>query len=220
MPAPTVLVDVDPATAAADAIASGLRASLRVRSRACLAVSGGSTGPALLAALAAIDLPWDDVDIWQVDERVAPDGDPDRNADQLVDAPGRVHLMPVTEPDLVAAAAAYAAGLPERFDVIHLGMGPDGHTASWPPGDPVIDSTRPVDLSGEYQGRVRMTLTPPVIDAARTRVVFVTGADKADAIAAWIDGPPAGRPIERVPTDSTIIALDPAAASRLTSSPS
>ena len=50
--------------------------------------------------------------------------------------------MPVTAADLDAAAADYAAELPDRFDVVHLGMGPDGHTASWPPGDPVIDSTR------------------------------------------------------------------------------
>ena len=74
------------------------------------------------------------------------------------------HLMPVTAADLVAAAADYAAGLPDRFDVVHLGMGPDGHTASWPPGDPVIDSAKAVDLSQPYQDHVRMTLTPAVVE--------------------------------------------------------
>ena len=112
------------------------------------------------AALARADLPWDRVGVWQVDERVAPDGDPDRNANQLNGFPGRHHPMPVTAADLDRAATRYAKTLPERFDVVHLGMGPDGHTASWPPSDPVIDSERPVALSRPYQGRVRMTLTP------------------------------------------------------------
>ena len=116
----------------------------------------------MLAALAWCVVPWEAVDVWQVDERVAPDGHPDRNANQLAGLPGRHHLMPVTARDLRRAAARYAATLPERFDVVHLGMGPDGHTASWPPGDPVVDSDRPVDLCGEFNGRVRMTLTPPV----------------------------------------------------------
>ena len=89
---------------------------------------------------------------------------PTRNANQLADVPGTHHLMPVTAADLAAAAAEYAAGLPDRFDVVHLGMGPDGHTASWPPGDPVIDSAKAVDLSRPYQGHVRMTLTPPVVE--------------------------------------------------------
>lgn len=214
---PTVHIADDPTEVTATVIAAGLADAVEQRGRATLAVSGGSTGGPLLAAIAAIDLPWAAIDIWQVDERVAPDGDPDRNADQLAGVPGGIHLMPVTAADLHAAAADYAAGLPARFDVVHLGMGPDGHTASWPPGDPVIDSTKRVDLSDEYQGRIRMTVTPPVIDAARQRVVLVTGMDKADAIAAWLEGPPAGHPIERVPTDGTVVVLDHAAASRLTS---
>ena len=125
--------------------------------------------------------------------------------------------MPVTAPDLRAAAAEYAAGLPDRFDVVHLGMGADGHTASWPPGDPVIDSADPVDLSAAYQGRIRMTLTPPVVDAARGRVVLIQGADKADAVAAWLErgAPPSEVPIARVRRSDTVVVLDRAAAAGL-----
>lgn len=214
----SVRVDEDPARRAARSIAQRLRVAVHGRSAAALAVSGGSTAPPMLAALAAMDLPWDAIGIWQVDERVAPDGHPDRNAGQLADLPGHHHLMPVTAQDLPAAAAAYAAELPDRFDVVHLGVGPDGHTASWPPGDPVIDSADPVDLSRVYQGRVRMTLTPPTVDAARGRVVLVCGADKAAAVAAWLEqgAPPSQIPIARVRRSDTVVVLDPAAATRLT----
>ena len=183
-----------------------------------LAVSGGSTGPALLAALAAADLRWPAIGIWQVDERVAPDGDPARNAAQLDGIPGEHHLMPVTSGDLPRAAATYAAALPDRFDVVHLGMGPDGHTASWPPGDPVIDSPRPVDLSGRYQDHVRMTLTPSVVNAALARVVLITGGDKAAAVAGWLQAADRELPIARVAPAGTVIVLDPAAAADLTGS--
>jgi 6-phosphogluconolactonase len=215
----TVRVDDDPAGRAAREIIARLTEAVAQRGRAAIAVSGGSTGPKLLATLAAADLPWADIGVWQVDERVAPEGDPDRNANQLAGFPGQHVLMPVTAADLDEAADAYAAELPERFDVVHLGMGPDGHTASWPPGDPVIDSTRAVDLSGEYQGRVRMTLTPPVVDAARTRVVLITGGEKAPAVARWLEGGGGDLPIARVPPGGTVVVLDPAAASALTSLP-
>ena len=215
MPTASVIVDDDAVGRAAREIAARLHAAAEEHGAATLAVSGGSTGQPLLEMLARADLPWDRVGIWQVDERVAPDGHPDRNANQLAGMPGEIRLMPVTADDLAAAAAEYAAGLPARFDVVHLGMGADGHTASWPPGDPVVDSTLPVDRSREYQGRVRMTLTPPVVAAAASRVVLVTGAAKADAIAAWLGAAPCGLPIERVPGAGTIVVLDAAAASRL-----
>jgi 6-phosphogluconolactonase/glucosamine-6-phosphate isomerase/deaminase len=219
VPALEVRVDDDPARRAAQEIVARLAEAVERRGRAALAVSGGSTGPTLLAVLAAADLPWVDIGIWQVDERVAPEHDPERNANQLVGVPGEHHLMPVTAPDLARAAAAYADELPDRFDVVHLGMGADGHTASWPPGDPVIASTRAVDLSGEYQGRVRMTLTPLVVDEARARVVLVTGADKAPTVAAWLEGGAADLPITRVPARGTVVVLDPAAAAGLRTRP-
>jgi 6-phosphogluconolactonase/glucosamine-6-phosphate isomerase/deaminase len=209
-----VVADDAPSRAAHE-ITTRLGAAVTASGRAALAVSGGSTGPHLLAALAAADLPWDDIGIWQVDERVAPDGDPARNANQLVGIPGQHHLMPVTAADLPAAAAAYAAELPERFDVVHLGMGPDGHTASWPPGDPVIDSTKRVDLSQPYQDHVRMTVTPSVVNAATARVALITGADKAANLARWLDGDGAGLPIARVTPDDTTVVVDAAAAADL-----
>lgn len=169
----------------------------------------------LLRRHQAID--WDRVETWQVDERVAPDGHPDRNANQLVDLPGTVHLMPVTAKDLEAAAADYAAGLPERFDVVHLGMGADGHTASWPPDDPIADlpaSTR-VGVSQPYQGRRRMSLLPAPVNAAGGRVVLIAGGDKAPAVAAWIEGRSfdGDLPVRRVLRGGTTVVLDgPAAA--------
>jgi 6-phosphogluconolactonase/glucosamine-6-phosphate isomerase/deaminase len=210
-----VRVDVDAPGRAARSIARRLGAAIRRDGGATLALSGGSTAPPLLRALAQADLAWDRVEVWQVDERVAPDGHPSRNASQLAGLPGRHHPMPVTARDLRRAAARYGRTLPERFDVIHLGMGPDGHTASWPPGDPVIDSPRPVDLSGHYQGRQRMTLTPGVVNAAAGRVVLITGADKAAAVAAWLEGGDDALPIARVRRTNTVVVLDPAAASGL-----
>jgi 6-phosphogluconolactonase/glucosamine-6-phosphate isomerase/deaminase len=160
-------------------------------------------------------LPWEKVTIFQVDERVAPDGDRDRNAGQLVALGGTHHLMPVTDHDLVAGAARYAAALPRRFDVVHLGMGDDGHTASWPPGDPVIDSTDPVALSLPYAGRVRMTLTPTVVNDAMARIVLVHGGAKAAALRDWLEGH-RPVPIARLTPERTYVFADRAAASRLT----
>jgi 6-phosphogluconolactonase/glucosamine-6-phosphate isomerase/deaminase len=207
----------DPAGWVAGSIGRRLRAAIGRRGQAHVAVSGGSTAPPMLAALALHDLPWDRVDVWQVDERVAPDGHRDRNAGQLAGLPARHHLMPVTAKDLRRAAARYAAALPTRLDVVHLGMGPDGHTASWPPGDPVVDSTRPVDLCGEFNGWIRMTLTPTAVNGAAGRVVLITGADKAPAAAAWLKRHPLGSrlPISRVARTDTVVVLDIAAASQL-----
>lgn len=169
----------------------------------------------MFAALRRGDVPWPHLTLWQVDERIAPDGSAARNVGQLAGFPARVRAMPVTAKDGRAAARRYATSLPERFDVIHLGVGDDGHTASWPPGDDaVLHSDRAVELTGTFHGRARMTLTPSVVNAARARVVLVTGAGKADVVRRWLLRDPQ-LPITRVRSTGTFVFLDPRAASEL-----
>lgn len=210
----------DPAAAAAvaaEVIARSLGNAVRRRGVAFVAFSGGSTPALMLAGLAALDVPWSGVHAFQVDERVVPDGDQRRNIGLLSALPlpaRRVHAMPVTATALPAAARRYAAALPQRFDVVHLGLGDDGHTASWPPGDPVVNSTLAVDLCAEFNGTRRMTLTPAVVNAARRRVVLAPGADKAAPLAGWLLGDPA-LPIQRVHRTATMVVVDRAGAARL-----
>ena len=171
----------------------------------------------MFAALAALDVPWQHVAVWQVDERVAPAADPARNAHLLtglIDLGASIHLMPVEDAGLADAAARYAGSLPDRFDVVHLGVGDDGHTASWPPSDPVIDRDEPVAMSGDYNGFLRMTLTPRVVNAARRRLVLATGASKAAPISQWLLGD-ASLPVQRVRRTDTVVVLDRAAAALL-----
>lgn len=195
--APELAVVGDAAAAAAHAaelVAAQLRESVAARGRAALAVSGGRTPQRMFEILAGGGLPWDRIDVFQVDERVAPAGDPDRNARQLEQAfaaqlasnPERFHFMPVELPDLAGAAAAYerelvaGAGDPPVLDVVHLGLGADGHTASLFPGSLLLEETRAsVAVTPEpYAGRRRMTLTLPTLERARLVVFVVTGADK------------------------------------------
>jgi 6-phosphogluconolactonase len=184
--------------------------------RFTFAVSGGRTPWAMFALLAG-QMPWENVKLYQVDERIAPDGDPSRNLTHLrasLPAGGSadVRAMPVSAPDLEAAAAEYARSLPERFDLVHLGLGPDGHTASLVPGDPVLTVTdRDVAVTGEYQGQRRMTLTYPKINSARQVLWLVTGSDKLDALARLRSGDrsiPAGQ----VEAERQLVIADAAAA--------
>lgn len=189
------------AAMAASYVVSLAKAAVVARGRFTFAVSGGHTPWAMFAALRAEYMPWAKVDLFQVDERVAPDGDPDRNLTHLRqsigDVPARVHPMPVNEPDLDAAAAAYATVLPERFDLLHLGLGPDGHCASLVPGDPVLEVTdKLVGVTQPYQGHQRMTLTYPALARADQLLWLVAGSDKRDAMAKLLAGDesiPAGR---------------------------
>ena len=213
-----VRVSEDPAGTAARTIADWLLDATRERGEAFLAVSGGSTGPPLFAALVAIDLPWELIGVWQVDERVAPDGHEARNARQLDPIPGRLHLMPVTvsPDDLPTAAEQYGAGLPPQFDVVQLGIGDDGHTASWPPGvDDVVETDALVAVTpGEFNGFRRMTLTPRVVNAAAHRLVLTMGESKAPVVATWLDGD-RSLPVSRLQREDTVVVLDRAAAAAL-----
>jgi 6-phosphogluconolactonase len=199
------------AQAAARNIAADARAAVAARGQYAMAVSGGHTPWIMLRALANEDVPWNAMHIYQVDERVAPDGDPDRNLTHLREsllqrAPLRteqVHAMPVESPDLESAAARYAAALqeiagsPPVLDLVHLGLGPDGHTASLVPGDPVLKITDvDVAVTGVYQGRRRMTLTYPALNRSRRVLWVVTGSEKVGMLRRLLAGDesiPAGR---------------------------
>ena len=199
------------ARAAAALIAAEARQTVAARGRFLLAVSGGHTPWIMLRALASEQVPWEGVHVFQVDERVAPAGHADRNLTHLRESllgqaplhPERVYAMPVEEKDLAAGAARYArtlsdlAGDPVVLDLVHLGLGPDGHTASLVPGDPVLEVTdADVALTGVYQDRRRMTLTYPVLNRARRVLWIVTGSEKAEMLRRLRDGEvsiPAGR---------------------------
>jgi len=215
------------AAAAARAIAASAREAVRERGCFAFAVSGGRTPWQMLRALSAVPLPWKAIHVFQVDERVAPAGDPDRNLTHLresllsrVDLPAaNLHAMPVERDDLVSAAAAYARELSGVargvLDLVHLGLGPDGHTASLVPGDPVLEvRDADVAVTGPYVGHRRMTLTYPAIDRARRILWVVTGAEKAPVLPRLDAGDPA-IPAGRVRADRAAILADVDAAAGL-----
>jgi 6-phosphogluconolactonase len=211
---------------AANVIAEEARKAVAARGRFVVAVSGGHTPWVMLRALASADVPWPAIHIVQVDERVAPPGHPDGNLthlrESLLDhaplAPEQIHAMPVEFADLEVAAAKYAAtlrllaGSPPVLDLVHLGLGPDGHTASLVPGDPVLNvNDADVAITGTYQGRQRMTLTYPVINRSRKVLWVVTGAEKVPMLRRLVDGDesiPAGR----IRREQGIVLADEAAA--------
>jgi len=191
------------AAEAARVIGIAGEAAIRERGRFDLAVSGGKTPWRMLELLADGGLNWSKTRLYQVDERVAPSGSPERNLTHLVlslplACQASIRPMPVGGGNLEDAAASYGWSLPERLDLIHLGLGPDGHTASLVPDDPVLEvEDRPVAMTaGEYEGTRRMTLTYPTIDRARKVVFLVTGQDKDEALGRLMAGDhsiPAGR---------------------------
>src|SRR3954452_13786354 len=215
-----IVIAPDAPTAAQETaswVARQLRNAVSRRGAATVAFSGGSTPALMLAALAELDLPWEATSVFQVEESIAPDGDPDRNSillDVLRPRGPSIELMPVTGRDLDAAVSSYAQRLPDKLDVVHLGLGDDGHAASWPPGDPVIDATGKVALSAEYKGRRRMTLTVDAVNAARHRVVLATGRAKAPVVERWLLDDHA-LPVDRVGRANTVLMLDSDAAARL-----
>jgi 6-phosphogluconolactonase len=222
-----ILADADAvAKRAAECIADDARAAVAARGRFSLAVSGGKTPWAMLAALAKIDLPWRATHLFQVDERVAPPGDPDRNLTHIGESllrtapipPSQVHAMRVNDVDLAVAAARYsraleeAAGSPPVLDLVHLGLGPDGHTASLVPDDPVLNVTdAAVAVTRPYMGHPRMTLTFPVLDLARRVLWVVTGAEKS-AMLARLRAGDRSIPAGRVNSANALVIADRAAA--------
>jgi 6-phosphogluconolactonase len=212
---------------AAALIATEARAAVAARGRFVLAVSGGHTPWAMLRALSGDDLPWANVYVTQVDERVAPAGDPDRNLTHIRESlraplrPEQILAMPVEAPDLQAAVARYAASLqeiagsPPVLDLVHLGLGPDGHTASLVPGDRVLEVTdADVALTGIYQGRRRMTLTYPMINRARRILWLVTGGEKVEMLGRLRKGDPS-IPAGRIRQDQAVVFADQAAAQQV-----
>ena len=213
----------------AEIIAAEARSAVKARGRFIVALSGGHTPWQMLRALANEEVPWENVHVVQVDERIAPEGDPDRNLTHLYEsllehAPLRseqIHAMPVESADLDAAAKRYAltlqelAGSPPVLDLAHLGLGPDGHTASLVPGDPVLNVTdSDVALTGVYQDRRRMTLTYPLLNRSRRILWLVTGKDKVTALARLRQGDvtiPAGR----IQAAKALVLADQAAAGLL-----
>jgi 6-phosphogluconolactonase len=222
-----VLADVESvAKRAAELIAADAHAAASARGRFVVAVSGGHTPWIMLRALAKEDVPWNAVHVFQVDERVAPAGHPDRNLTHLQASllehaplrPEQIYAMPVESSDLEAAAKQYsqalsgAAGSPPVLDLVHLGLGPDGHTASLIPGDPVLGITSAdVALTGIYQGRRRLTLTYPVINRSRRVLWLVTGGEKVGMLERLRNADPS-IPAGRVFSQNALVLADSAAA--------
>jgi 6-phosphogluconolactonase len=204
----------------AELIAEAAKAAIADRDRCALAVSGGSDPWPMFSQLEEFEFDWTKIEVFQVDERVAPAGSDERNLTHLVEslsigAQGSIRPMPVTDEDLGAAAQRYAESLPDdALDLAHLGIGPDGHTASLVPGDPVLDVTdkRVAVTTGEYQGVRRMTLTYPEINRIRKLLWVVTGEEKVDALQKLIAQDPS-TPSGRVrPEGDSLILADRAAA--------
>ena len=214
------------ASRAAAIVAEHARAAVQARGRFLIAVSGGHTPWVMLRELANEQVPWEGVHVFQVDERIAPAGDPDRNLTHLRESllqhapiePSHIYAMPVEDLDSNAAAAEYArtleqlAGSPPVLDLVHLGLGPDGHTASLVPNDPVLQvMDRDVAVTGVYMGRNRMTLTYPVINRARCILWVVTGSEKVKPLA-QLQSSDKSIPAGKISRDQALILADQAAA--------
>jgi 6-phosphogluconolactonase len=203
----------------AELIAEAARAALEDRDRCALAVSGGRDPWPMFSQLEDHLLDWTRIEVFQVDERVASAGSEERNLTHLIEslsigAQGSIRPMPVTDEDLDAAADRYAESLPDALDLAHLGIGPDGHTASLVPGDPVLEVTdrRVAVTSGEYQGVRRMTLTYPELHRVRSLLWVVTGEDKREALRKLLERDPS-IPAGRVdPGGDSLVLADRAAA--------
>lgn len=208
---------------AADVVAGRLLSAVAAKGRFRVALSGGSTPIPMFEALASKSLPWRQVEIYQVDDRVAPLGSPQRNLTAILDIFGDVGAtimaMPVDSDDQEAAAERYEQALPHVFDLVHLGLGRDGSTASLFPGDAALEvSDRDVALCGPRMGTVGMTLTYRGLSKAAEILWLVTGTDKAAPLASLCTAEP-GVPAARVASIRTRVVVDAAAARDLEAHP-
>jgi 6-phosphogluconolactonase len=220
MPIDLEVVESDRAAArrAAELIAAAGQRAVADHGSFSFAMSGGRSPWAMLAILGDLEeMPWAETELFQVDERIASPGSEDRNLTHMVlglsmDHQSALRPMPVTNRDLDAAAHEYDTSLPDRIDLVHLGLGPDGHTASLVPGDPVleVDDKRVSVTTNEYQGHRRMTLTYPALAEAREIIWLVTGEEKRDPLQKLLAADPS-IPAGRVRNDSMFVVADSAA---------
>ncbi len=203
----------------AEVLAEAVRDAISERDSSALGVSGGRDPWPMFSQLEDLVEDWTSVTIFQVDERVAPPGSDERNLTHLIEslsigAQGSIRPMPVDEDDLDAAADRYADSLPDALDIAHLGIGPDGHTASLVPGDPVLEVTdrRVAVTAGEYEGVRRMTLTYPELERVRKLLWVVTGEEKVDALRKLLDQDPSTPSGALRPGGESLILADRAAA--------
>jgi 6-phosphogluconolactonase/glucosamine-6-phosphate isomerase/deaminase len=217
-----VLPDANAASrCAAEAVAAAGEEAVEARGEFNLALSGGKTPWAMIGLLGEMDeMPWEEAHIYQVDERVAPPGDDSRNLTHLVqmlsiDHQAALRPMPVTSRDLELSAAEYEVHVPERLDLVHLGLGPDGHTASLVPGDSVleVDDRRVAMTGAPYQGQLRMTLTYPALAAAGQILWLTLGEAAREPLAKLLAGD-TSIPAGRVENENMLVVCDEAAAGR------
>lgn len=215
----------DVALGAADYLAQQITTTLATQATFSMAISGGRTPWEMLRHLAQAQLPWEQVHLFQVDERIAPEGHADRNLTQLYQAIAgtemaarlHIHPMPVNDTDLAQAAQRYADTLREItgdgcLDLIHLGLGTDGHTASLIPGDPVCDEKQLAIActTHPYQGRQRMTMTYPMLNRAKRLLWIVTGSEKGDMLQQLLGQNP-NIPAGKVAQTAALLYVDQAA---------
>jgi 6-phosphogluconolactonase len=181
------------ANLAAQRISEALKAAIEAVGEATLALSGGTTPRAAYEALAKIvGIDWKRVNVYFGDERAVPPNHPDSNFlmaqralfESVALPPGNIHRVMAEQSDLDAVARAYEGLLPERFSVMILGIGEDGHTASLFPGSPALNerTRRMLPVIGPKPPPQRFSVTPPVIEAAEHLIMLATGAGKADAV--------------------------------------
>jgi 6-phosphogluconolactonase len=215
----------DVAEAAAAYLAQQITTTLATKSTFSMAISGGRTPWEMLKILAKADLPWQRVNLFQVDERVAPDGHADRNLTQLFQAIAgtpmvtqlRIFPMPVLAADLEEGCREYTQVIHEvtegkSLDLIHLGLGSDGHTASLVPEDGVMEvQDRLVACTqNTYQGRIRMTLTYPLLNSAKQLLWIVTGSEKQEMVKRLLQQDPS-IPAGSIRQENALLLVDQAA---------